>query len=80
MDYSSGQNGSTLEFLGNWTNDSIDRGKIIKFFNSLVADWRTFLRLIEVKPLPESNSLQVSKHFGIKKICKKLILTFQSRK
>ena len=34
MDYSSGQNGSTLEFLGNWTNDSIDRGKIIKFVDT----------------------------------------------
>ena len=50
------------------------------FFNSLVADWRTCLRHIEVKPLPETNSLQVSKHFGIKKIEKKIILTFQNRK
>jgi hypothetical protein len=41
------------------------------FFKSLVADWITLMKNIKGSLLPETDSLQVSKSFDIKKICKK---------
>ena len=50
------------------------------FFKSLVADWITLMTHIDGSLLPETDSLQVSKHFDIKKNWKKNFLTFKNCK